>query len=184
MKFIATELPGLYVIEPQVFYDSRGYFLESYQKTLYQQNGIDADFVQDNTSFSVKGTLRGLHFQRPPFAQAKLVRVTQGAVWDVAVDIRRQSPTFGRWFGLELSEANHKAMFIPIGFAHGFCVLSDTAQFTYKCTQYYAPQSESGIIWNDLTLAIQWPLKEAAIISAKDLLLPELKNADVNFDWV
>ncbi len=184
MNFLATELPGVIVIEPRVFHDNRGYFLESFQKKLYQQNGIDVDFVQDNISFSVQGTLRGLHYQRPPHAQAKLVRVTRGVVWDVAVDIRRHSPTFGRWFGLELSEANHKAMFIPMGFAHGFCVLSDTAQFCYKCTDYYAPQSEGGIIWNDPTIAIQWPSMGSPIISAKDLQLPDLKNADINFDWL
>jgi dTDP-4-dehydrorhamnose 3,5-epimerase len=183
LNFATTPLQGLIIIEPNVFHDDRGYFLESFQKKLFQQNGMDVEFVQDNISFSVKGTCRGLHFQRPPHGQGKLVRVTQGAVYDVAVDIRRDSPTFGLWFGLELSEASHKALYIPQGFAHGFSVLSDTAQFTYKCTDYYTPQCERGIIWNDPTINVQWPILGVPIVSPKDLQLPKLAFADINFNW-
>jgi len=183
LKFIATDLQGLTIIEPKPFHDSRGYFFESYHKKLFQENGIEAEFVQDNISFSKQGTLRGLHFQRPPHSQGKLVRVTQGLVFDVAVDIRASSPTFGRWFGLELSEENQKALYIPPGFAHGFYVLSAQAQFTYKCTAYYAPQSESGILWNDPAINILWPLTGVPILSAKDQQLPELSKAEVHFEW-
>jgi dTDP-4-dehydrorhamnose 3,5-epimerase len=184
LQFIKTAIPDLYVIEPRVFKDQRGYFMESFQKKLFEDNGIAAEFVQDNISFSVKGTLRGLHYQLPPDEQGKLVRVTQGSVFDVAVDIRRDSPSFGRWFGLELSEENKKAMYIPPGFAHGFYVLTDTAQFTYKCTAYYSPKSERGIIWNDMEIGVEWPLSIEPIISAKDLILPALAAADITFTYL
>ncbi len=184
MQFLTTALPDLYVIEPRVFNDQRGYFMESFQKKLFQDNGITADFVQDNISFSVKGTLRGLHYQLPPDEQGKLVRVTQGAVFDVAVDIRRGSPTFGRWFGRELSEENKTAMYIPPGFAHGFYVITDTAQFTYKCTAYYCPKTERGIFWNDPAIGIEWPLSTEPIISTKDRILPELAAADITFTYL
>lgn len=183
MQFIKTAIADLYMVEHRVFSDERGYFMESFQKKLFQDNGITAEFVQDNISFSLKGTLRGLHYQLPPAEQGKLVRVTQGAVFDVAVDIRRGSPTFGRWFGLELSEENKMAIYIPPGFAHGFYVLSDTAQFTYKCTAYYSPRAERGIIWNDPTIAIDWPLSVEPIISAKDRILPKLAEADITFHY-
>jgi len=182
LNLITTPL-GVIIIEPEIFRDARGYFMESYQKALFQRHGIAAEFVQDNISFSKKGTLRGLHFQRPPHNQGKLVRVTQGAAFDVAVDIRPDSPSFGLWFGLELSEANHKAMYIPPGFAHGFYVMSDSAQFTYKCTAYYAPQSESGIFWNDPAIGIRWPLTVPPTLSERDQRLPMLANADVHYDW-
>jgi dTDP-4-dehydrorhamnose 3,5-epimerase len=184
VQFIKTEIPGLVILEPRVFADDRGYFMESYQKKKFKDHGIDIDFTQDNISFSVKGTLRGLHYQLPPHCQTKLVRVTQGAVFDVAVDIRRGSPTFGRWFGVELSESNKRALYIPDGFAHGFCVLSETAQFTYKCSNYYAPQLDRGIIWNDPIIAIQWPLAQPPIVSAKDQKLPLLSEAENTFTFI
>ncbi|OPZ73550.1 MAG: dTDP-4-dehydrorhamnose 3,5-epimerase [bacterium ADurb.Bin478] len=182
MRFIQTKIAGLVIIEPAVFSDSRGYFMESYQKRIFLDNGIDADFVQENISFSRKGTLRGLHFQRSPHSQGKLVRVTLGCVYDVAVDLRAQSATFGRFFGLELSEENHRALYIPPGFAHGFYALSDRAQFSYKCTAYYAPHSEGGVRWNDPTIGVPWPLDGPPLLSLKDEQLPLLADAKVPLD--
>lgn len=167
MNIIKTPIEGLLVVEPKVFPDDRGYFLESYQKKRYLESGIEADFVQDNLSKSVKGTLRGLHYQLPPFDQAKLVQVIAGEVFDVAVDIRKGSPTFGHHFGLDLSAENKRQFFIPRGFAHGFCVTSETAIFYYKCDSYYSPSHERGIHWSDGRLDINWPAKKP-VISDKD----------------
>jgi dTDP-4-dehydrorhamnose 3,5-epimerase len=167
MKRIGTPLEGLVIIEPDVFADSRGFFMETFSARRYDGICPGLSFVQDNLSFSVKGTLRGLHFQitRP---QAKIVQVFNGAIYDVAVDIRPDSPTFGRWAGVHLSGDNHRQLFISPGFAHGFCVLSDTALFSYKCSDYYAPADEGGILWNDPDLTIDWPVADP-ILSPKDL---------------
>ena len=168
MKIIPTKIEGLLLIQPDIFPDSRGYFFESYQKEKFLKSGIDADFVQDNESLSQKNVLRGLHFQRPPFAQGKLVRVVTGSVVDMAVDIRKSSPTYGQWVKAELSAANKLMMWIPEGFAHGFLVLEDNTIFQYKCTNYYNRESEAGIIWNDPDLAIDWGINDP-IVSEKDL---------------
>lgn len=166
MKVIASDLPGVLIIEPNCFGDARGFFMETWQAQRYQQAGLPAHFVQDNHSRSRRGILRGLHYQllQP---QGKLVWVTRGAVFDVAVDIRRGSPHFGRWFGCVLDDVNHRQLYIPPGFAHGFCVLSEEADFFYKCTDYYHPASERGIAWNDPEIGIAWPLHEVEL-SAKD----------------
>ncbi|WP_299492003.1 dTDP-4-dehydrorhamnose 3,5-epimerase [Acaryochloris sp. IP29b_bin.137] len=178
MNIRKTPLPDVLVIEPQVFSDQRGYFLETYHQQRYEALGITATFVQDNHSHSSKGTLRGLHYQlKNP--QGKLVSVLSGEVFDVAVDIRQGSPYFGMWFGEYLSGENHKQMYIPPGFAHGFCVLSQTADFLYKCTNFYAPDDEYGIVWNDPKLAIEWPIKQPKL-SSKDISLPKLNNAIIN----
>ena len=167
MNVITTELPGLLLIEPKVFGDSRGFFFESYQRDRYRSAGIDADFVQDNVSRSCRGTLRGLHYQLTQ-PQGKLVCVTRGEVFDVAVDLRRASPTFGRSIGVMLNDENHWQMYLPPGFAHGFCVTSDSADFCYKCTQYYHPADERTLLWNDPALNIDWPNLEPRILSGKD----------------
>lgn len=172
MDIRQAPLPGLIIIQPKTFEDERGYFYESFQHKRYAELGIPP-FVQDNSSRSKKNVLRGLHFQSP-HPQGKLVYVTRGHVWDVAVDIRNNSPTYGQWFGLHLSDENHTQMYIPQGFAHGFCVLSDEADFHYKCTDYYFPEAEQGIIWNDKKLNIPWPL-ENPVLSAKDQLFPEFE---------
>ncbi len=174
MKATSTPLAGLSVIEPRVFEDPRGFFLETFNAARYEALGIPAHFVQDNWSRSQRGTLRGLHFQHPR-GQGKLVWVPRGAVWDVAVDVRQGSATFGRWFGVELSEVNKKQLWIPPGFAHGFCVLSEVADFVYKCTELYAPECEQSVRWDDPTLAIEWPV-EAPLLSKKDLAAPLLKD--------
>jgi dTDP-4-dehydrorhamnose 3,5-epimerase len=166
-----TPLEGLLVIEPRVFNDSRGYFYESFQQERYAQAGLPL-FVQDNVSHSSANTLRGLHFQQPR-AQGKLVWVSQGSVWDVVVDIRASSPTFGQWFSITLTDKNHTQLFIPPGFAHGFCVISENAIFHYKCTDYYAPECERGIRWDDPKLNIPWPVNNP-ILSAKDSAYPTL----------
>jgi dTDP-4-dehydrorhamnose 3,5-epimerase len=162
------------IIEPDVLDDQRGYFFETYQRQRYANAGINADFVQDNLSFSIKGTLRGLHYQHP-HGQAKLVQVIQGEVFDVAVDIRRKSPTFGRWIGQHLSDENKKQIFIPEGFAHGFCVLSETALFHYKCSDFYAPDCEGGIVWSDPDVGIDWPI-DSPLVSEKDSKFSCLKD--------
>ena len=169
MKIIETDLPGCVVIEPQVFGDARGFFLESWNaRTFRELTGLDVDFVQDNHSRSARGVLRGLHYQLQQ-PQGKLVRVVRGAVFDVAVDIRRSSPTFGQWVGEVLSDENHRQLWVPPGFAHGFLVLSDSAEFLYKTTDYYAPQHERCIAWNDPQLSIAWPdIGMAPLLSAKD----------------
>lgn len=182
MKFFNTELADIILIEPRVLSDGRGSFMEIYNKRVFHENGIDVEFVQDNVSVSAKGTLRGLHYQLEPQAQGKLVRVVKGSVFDVAVDIRRGSPSFGRWFGLVLSEENKKALYIPPGFAHGFYVLSEIAEFTYKCTALYAPQLDRGILWNDPVIGINWPITAGELIlSEKDRNLPGLANAEINY---
>lgn len=178
MNVIKTEIEGLYIIEPQVFGDERGYFFESFNAERFLvQTGIEVTFVQDNESRSRRGVLRGLHFQREPYAQAKLVRVVQGRVLDVAVDIRPESPTFGRYVAVELSGENHRQLFIPKGFAHGYVVLDDDTVFQYKCDEFYHPASEGGIAWNDPHIGIEWPLTESEIIlSDKDRKHPTLKE--------
>jgi|SRR5690606_20078252 len=174
MNVKETKLKGCFIIEPKVFEDERGYFYESYnEKTFSDAIGHEVKFVQDNESFSTKGVLRGLHYQTDNYAQAKLVRVIKGSVLDVAVDIRKASETYGQYVSIELSEENKKQLFIPRGFAHGFVVLSDTAIFSYKCDNFYNRESESGIIFNDKDLNIDWRLtEEALILSEKDLQLP------------
>lgn len=183
-KIIEEPLPGLFVIELKRFQDDRGYFCETFNQKTFQGLGISTNFVQDNLSFSKKGTLRGLHFQNPT-AQAKLVRCPLGTVWDVAVDLRRSSPTFGKHFGLTLSDKNNLAMYVPVGFAHGFCVMSEEALFEYKCSNFYSPQDDRGVFWRDPKLNIPWPLKELGvepILSAKDLKLPTLAEQTHLFD--
>ena len=180
MNIITTPIEGLLLIEPQVFKDSRGYFVETYNAERYKAAGIMADFVQDNQSCSSYGVVRGLHFQRPPYTQAKLVSCVLGRVLDVAVDLRKDSPTFGQWYSAELSADNHRQLFIPRGFAHGFSVLSETAVFTYKCDNLYNPQADGGLLLSDPALAIDWQIPvEQRIISEKDTkhpLLNELNN--------
>lgn len=166
MNVIPTEIPGLLIVEPKVFGDARGFFMETWNRQRYQEAGLDCDFVQDNVSLSRRGILRGLHFQNPK-GQGKLVYVLQGEVFDVAVDIRRSSPTFGHWHGLSLSAENNRQFYIPPGFAHGFAVLSETALFAYKCTELYAPQNEMTLAWNDAEVGIKWPL-ESPRLSEKD----------------
>lgn len=174
MKVKATSLPDLLIVEPDVYGDSRGFFTETYQQRRYAEHGIDRIFVQDNLSRSTKGTLRGLHFQiNSP--QAKLVQVIEGEVFDVAVDVRPNSPFFGQWEGMLLSDQNMRQFYIPEGFAHGFCVLSETALFAYKCTAYYDPTDEGGILWSDPDIGINWPI-ETPILSDKDQSFPLLKS--------
>lgn len=181
MKATPTAIPDVMVIEPKVFGDARGFFYESFnQQAFNAATGTNLEFVQDNHSRSSKGVLRGLHYQLPPHAQGKLVRVVRGAVWDVAVDIRKDSPTFGQWVAETLTEDSHKQFWIPPGFAHGFVVLSDTADFLYKTTNYYAPQSDRGIAWNDPGLGIQWPdLGMEFVLSDKDQKQSAFKDAEV-----
>ena len=176
-KFIETGIAGLYVIEPTVFGDTRGYFMETYHAQEYKEAGLDMVFVQDNQSKSKKGVLRGLHFQHF-YPQGKLVRVTKGAVFDVAVDMRKSSTTFGKWYGVILSEDNKRQFYIAEGFAHGFLVLSEEAEFTYKCTAYYHPEDEGGILWNDAEVGIKWPLEQIKeiILSDKDRAWQSLKE--------
>lgn len=168
MKVTPTRLPDVLLIEPRVFKDERGFFMESWQRRSFAEAGIDHDFVQDNHSRSVRGTLRGLHYQLPPHAQGKLVRVTLGEVFDVAVDLRRNSPTFGQWVGEYLSAENHRMLWIPPGFAQGFYTTSEVAEFQYKCTAYYAPESERCIRWDDERIGVEWPLKGEPLVSGKD----------------
>jgi dTDP-4-dehydrorhamnose 3,5-epimerase len=167
MEVKKTAIDGAYIIEPKVFGDQRGFFLETYSQQRYQDAGIPGTFVQDNLSLSRRGVLRGLHFQSPN-AQGKLVSAPMGEVFDVAVDIRRNSPTFGKWVGVHLSGENKRQFWVPPGLAHGFVVLSETALFSYKCTQYYAPQDEHAIMWNDPDIGIEWPLVEGIQLSQKD----------------
>ena len=182
MNIIETGLPGLVVIEPRVFEDDRGYFFESYQQQRYIDAGIKQSFIQDNESKSIKGVVRGLHYQLGEFAQAKLVRAVQGSVFDVAVDLRTESPTFMKWFGIELSENNKKQLFIPRGFAHGFSVLSETAIFTYKCDNIYNKEAERSINPFDPKLAIDWKIRRPdAIVSEKDEKAPMFDEAEMNF---
>ncbi|MCQ2310873.1 MAG: dTDP-4-dehydrorhamnose 3,5-epimerase [Paludibacteraceae bacterium] len=182
MEVIKTPIEGLLVLEPKLFRDARGYFVETYNEQRYQEAGITARFVQDNQSCSSYGVVRGLHFQRPPYTQAKLVCCTQGKVLDVAVDLRKDSKTFGQWFSVELTEENHRQFFIPRGFAHGFSVLSEKAVFTYKCDNLYHPEADGGILLSDPDLHIDWQVpEEHRILSDKDTKHPLLKNFDSPF---
>jgi len=175
-EFSRLEIPDVILVKPKVFEDERGYFMETYKKTDFEKAGITANFVQDNQSFSKQGVLRGLHFQREPYAQAKLVRVVKGVIFDVAVDIRKSSPTFGKWVAAILSEHNKWQLYIPRGFAHGFLVLSDFAVVTYKVDNVYSPEHDAGIIWNDPDINIPWPV-DKPVISKKDGELPTLREA-------
>ena len=179
MKVTPTTIPDVLVIEPKVFGDARGFFFESFnQKAFNQATGMNLDFVQDNHSRSAKGVLRGLHYQIEQ-PQGKLVRVVRGTVFDVAVDIRKGSPTFGKWAGVELTEDNHRQMWVPPGFAHGFLVLSDSADFLYKTTGYWAPEFERSILWSDPVIGIEWPIDQAPLLSIKDRNSKLLKDAEV-----
>lgn len=183
MEIIETEIKGVLVVKPRIFHDKRGYFFESFSEREFCEKVMPIKFVQDNESMSSYGVIRGLHFQRPPFTQSKLVRCVKGAVLDVVVDIRKGSPTFGKYVAVELNEENHLQFFIPRGFAHGFAVLSDTAIFQYKCDNYYAPQSEGGILLQDKSLGIDWIIpQEKAILSDKDITNPLLADLDNPFD--
>ena len=179
-KFNKTEIEGVYIIESQVFGDNRGYFLETYNKKDFDNAGLKYDFVQDNQSKSRKGVLRGLHFQKT-HPQAKLVRVLEGEVFDVAVDLRKDSKTYGKWVGVVLSAENKKQFMIPRGFAHGFVVLSDEATFAYKCDDFYHPEDEGGIMWNDPEVNVKWPYEGEVILSEKDKKHPCLKESGVKF---
>ncbi len=179
MKVTQTKLQGVLVIEPKVFRDPRGFFLETYNALRYHGQGIDTPLVQDNRAFSSKGVLRGLHFQKN-FPQAKLVWAPHGEVMDVALDLRKSSATYGQWEAFHLTGDNHLQVFIPVGFAHGYVVLSDTAEFAYKCSEFYHPEDEGGVVWNDPDLAIDWGVKDP-IISEKDARLPRLRDLDFSF---
>lgn len=182
-KFTSMGIEGIYVIEPKLFGDERGYFMETYSKIDFEEAGLDYDFVQDNQSRSRKGVLRGLHFQKT-HPQAKLVRVLNGSVFDVAVDLREGSPTYGKWVGVELTGDNHKQLMIPRGFAHGFLVLSDVAEFAYKCDDFYHPEDEGGIMYNDKEIGIEWPeIEGELLLSEKDLKHPKLSEIDVKFKF-
>jgi dTDP-4-dehydrorhamnose 3,5-epimerase len=176
MNFQSTEINGLILITPKVFKDPRGFFLESYSDRTFRNAGITTVFVQDNHSRSEPvGVLRGLHFQKPPFAQTKLIRVVQGAIYDVAVDLRKSSPTFGKWQGFELTSKNFNMLLVPQGFAHGFCTIEPGTEVQYKVDNFYSPEHDSGIIWNDPDLNIPWPVKDP-VLSAKDAVLPSFKR--------
>ncbi len=178
MNVVKTSLPEVLLLEPKVFGDARGFFLESWNRKTFSALGLDVDFVQDNHSRSARGVLRGLHYQlKDP--QGKLVRVVNGSVFDVAVDLRRSSPNFGRWVGYELSAENQRMLWIPPGFGHGFLVLSESADFLYKTTAYYAPEWDRGVCWNDPEIGIEWPGSGSPTLSAKDRVLPFLKDAEV-----
>ncbi|MCR5678609.1 MAG: dTDP-4-dehydrorhamnose 3,5-epimerase [Prevotella sp.] len=178
MEYIKTDIEGVYIIEPRVFNDQRGYFFEAWKQAEFEEHIGKVNFIQDNESKSSRGVLRGLHYQKGDLCQAKLVRVIKGCVLDVAVDIRRNSPTFGKYVAVELSDENKRQFFIPRGFAHGFLVLSDEAIFTYKVDNVYAPQAEAGIRWNDPDVGIKWPIDPAEVLtSEKDLKQPLLKDA-------
>lgn len=184
MNIIETSIEGVVIIEPKVFGDHRGYFFESFSQKDFCEKVRQVSFVQDNESKSCYGVVRGLHFQKPPHAQSKLVRVVRGAVLDVAVDIRKGSPTFGQHVAVELSEENHRQLFIPRGFAHGFAVLTDEVVFQYKCDNFYAPQSEGAIAWDDPDLGIDWRIPaDKVVLSAKDMAHPRLKDAQWLFDY-
>jgi dTDP-4-dehydrorhamnose 3,5-epimerase len=179
-KFKRLEIPEVIIVESQAFSDERGFFMEGFKESIFSTNGIKAKFVQDNYSHSIKGVLRGLHYQKNPKSQAKLLIVTRGEIFDVAVDVRKGSPTYGKWVGAILSDQNHNLLYVPEGFAHGFCVLSDTADVLYKVSSEYSPEHERGILWNDPDISIKWPMNKPIMIK-KDLELPILKNADNNF---
>lgn len=180
MELIKTDIEGVFILEPKVFGDNRGYFMETYNENEFKKLGLNYNFVQDNQSKSKKGVLRGLHFQKK-YPQAKLVRVLEGEVFDVAVDLRKNSSTYGKWVGVVLSSENKKQFMIPRGFAHGFVVLSETATFTYKCDEFYHPEDEGGIMWNDKDVAIDWPINEEPLLSEKDKKHPSLKESKICF---
>jgi dTDP-4-dehydrorhamnose 3,5-epimerase len=183
MSFTTTDIPGLLVVDPKIFEDSRGYFFESYNEKLFSEKGVTARFVQDNQSSSTFGVIRGLHYQLPPFAQAKLVRTLQGRILDVVLDLRKGSPSFGQVFSIELSAENKKQLFIPAGFAHGFSVLSERAEILYKCDNFYNKESECGILYNDPALKIDWQIPvDKVIVSEKDKNLPLFKDCRNNFE--
>lgn len=181
-QFRQLAIPEVILVEPKILGDQRGFFMETYQFETFADNGITPRFVQDNHSRSTKGVLRGLHYQKDPFAQGKLLKVVIGEIFDVAVDIRQGSPTFGQWVGELLSAENGRLLYVPPGFAHGFCVLSETADLIYKATNYYKPETDRGIIWNDPKIGIEWPIMEP-ILSAKDKQLPTLAEADINYRY-
>jgi dTDP-4-dehydrorhamnose 3,5-epimerase len=181
-KFTGTEIDGVYIIEPTVFGDHRGYFMETYNYEEFKEAGLDMIFVQDNQSKSRKGVLRGLHFQKPN-PQGKLVRVISGEVFDVAVDLRKNSKTYGKWAGVKLSSENKKQFYVPAGFAHGFVVLSEEAEFVYKCTDFYHPENEGSILWNDPEIGIEWPIEgiDEIVLSEKDKKAKSLKEMNIEF---
>ena len=182
MNIIKTEFPGLMIIEPKVFGDARGYFFESYNEKVMFDAGIQTLFRQDNQSFSKYGVIRGLHFQLNPHSQTKLIRVMEGAIYDVALDLRKGSPSFGKWYGLELSAENKRQLYVPSGFAHGFSVLSEQTTILYKCDNFYNPTSEGGVLYNDPMLGIDWKVDAAkAIVSDKDKILPTFNQSETNF---
>ncbi len=184
MEVIKTEIEGVVIIEPRIFKDDRGYFYESFSQREFEEKVCRTTFVQDNQSKSSYGVVRGLHFQKPPYSQSKLVRCIKGAVLDVAVDIRKGSPTFGKYVAVELTEDNHRQFFVPRGFAHGFAVLSDEAVFQYKCDNYYNKESEGSVAWNDPELAIDWRIPvEKVLLSEKDKLSKNISDADYLFDY-
>ncbi len=180
--FQPLDIPEIILIEPRRFEDTRGFFMETYKYSDFLRNGIQEHFVQDNYSRSVRGVLRGLHYQRNPHAQGKLVQCIRGKIFDVAVDIRKGSPTFMQWISTELSEENNRMFYVPPGFAHGFVVISDIADVIYKCTKEYSPEDDRGIIWNDPDIQIQWPIQEP-VLSEKDSRHPLLRDADNNFEY-
>ena len=182
IHIIKTDFPGLVIIEPKIFGDARGYFFESYNEKAMSDAGIQTVFRQDNQSFSKYGVIRGLHFQLNPFSQTKLIRVVEGAIYDVVLDLRKGSPTFGKWYGVELTAENKRQFYIPQGFAHGFSVLSEQTTILYKCDNLYNPQCEGGVLYNDPALGIDWKIDAAnAIVSDKDKVLPVLDRVETNF---
>jgi dTDP-4-dehydrorhamnose 3,5-epimerase len=178
--FQRLKIPDVILVEPRAVEDQRGFFIELYKRSEFTANGIPDEFVQHNRSHSVRGTLRGLHYQNPPQAQAKLAMALKGEVFDVAVDIRKGSPTYGHWVGTVLSDRNFHMLYIPVGFAHGFCVLSEEADLAYKVTAEYAPELERGILWDDPAIGIEWPIAEP-LLSSRDIHLPLLQDADIDF---
>lgn len=184
MKIISLAIPDVKLIEPDVFGDNRGFFMETYRADQFKEAGIPTNFVQDNMSSSRKGVLRGLHFQKDPYSQGKLVRVVRGEVFDVAVDLRKGSPYYGKWVGDFLSEENKRSLYVPNGFAHGFCVVSNEAVFHYKCTEFYHPEAEGGLRYDDPTVAVEWPKIDVPFLtSPKDEKAPFLENIDCNFTY-
>lgn len=184
MNFIKTKLDGVLIIEPNVFGDHRGWFTETYNQESFEKVGLTLSFVQDNHSFSAtKGTLRGLHYQLAPKAQTKLVRCTKGSIYDVAVDIRKGSVTYGEWFGIELTAENKKQLLVPKGFAHAFMTLTDDVEVQYKVDELYSPENDRGIVWNDPDIGIEWPISIKPVLSGKDEKAPQLKDADNNFTY-
>lgn len=181
-KFKRLKIPDVILIESQEFSDERGFFIESFKDSVFVKNGVDAKFVQDNYSHSMYGVIRGLHYQKPPHVQAKLMMALRGEIFDVAVDIRKGSPTYGQWVGEILSDKNHHLLYAPEGFAHGFCVLSENADVFYKVSSEYSPEHEGGILWNDSDISVKWPLDNPKVLE-KDQVLPTLKNADVDFTY-